>query len=95
MISGDPIRAAGGSSYNIARNNTFTTGKSYQKKTVGSGHYGVFTYWVFGRAKKCGKGNKFYGKKTYLSYYKESIPGAASGSDVSHFSCKSVTRAGS
>ncbi|MEV5707437.1 hypothetical protein [Actinoallomurus sp. NPDC052274] len=92
VISGDPIRATDGSSYNVARGNVFKTGKGHNGKTRGNGYKGMFTYWVFPRAARCGKGNKFYGKKSYQSYSNTKAPGATSGPSGSK--CKSVTRVG-
>jgi hypothetical protein len=91
VISGDPIRASDGSSNNVAKNNTFKTGRSKAKKTVGNGKHGTFTYWWFARAKVCGKGNKFYGKTSYLTYYNEKLPATHSGPGNT---CNSVKRAG-
>ncbi|MEV5750689.1 right-handed parallel beta-helix repeat-containing protein [Actinoallomurus sp. NPDC052308] len=93
VISGDPIRASDGSSYNVARSNVFKTGKDHKGKTRGNGYKGIFTYWVFSRANKCGKGNKFYGNKTYRSYSNATIPAARSGADTGR-KCTSVTRSG-
>jgi hypothetical protein len=94
VISGDPIRASDGSSNNVAKNNAFKTGRSKANKTVGNGKHGMFTYWVFSRAKVCGKGNKFYGKTKYVTYYNARIAPTFSGSDVKSITCHSVKRAG-
>ncbi|GCD96072.1 hypothetical protein [Embleya hyalina] len=94
VVSGDPVRAADGSSGNRVRNNVFKKGRDYEGKVRGNGNHGMFTYWVFPRADTCGSGGNTFSGNTYsVDYYNKKGSAVLSGSDTGR-TCKSVKATG-